>query len=412
MSQPPDEDSSPLAADADDQIALPIVDLDTILTRRSSRGKRTIQLTVSVLTLVAIVFTFWIIVPKNSPGLPVPLQPTPLPNALSIVSNVNFGGLTINGKEQPNPLPSTIRLHGKTPYTITLKAPPFRPLSCLFPPPKPATPSDGVIGYINSFTPCVAGTGFTLLQQNVTNLEMLFTLNDLPRDQQQQITTLILQDVAAQQTITVPAQSSVVTGLTSDGLITTVRFPEQLQASAVLVPSWQNSQEGGSCQGFICTDSGGFILDGSMNGQFWEVTTPVELRLRITQAGGRVVSDVAFPVASMLTLFLSYTASRGWQLGLLSNGQLSQALTQVVCPTGAQICRNEAQHFTGQPYWVANTLHDHGLAGCLLSVQLNSQDQGHFVWRFGSLLAADAKAHRTLPMLAIASPADLAAVGG
>src|SRR5262249_39191209 len=156
--------------------------------------------------------------PKNLPDSPAPLHLTRLPNALSIVSNISFGSLTINGKEQPSPLPSTVRLHGKTPYTVTLKAPPFRPLSCLFPPPKPTTPSDGVIGYINSFTPCVVGTGYTLLKQNVTNLEMLLTLNDLPPDQQQQITSLILQDVVAQQTISVPPRSSVVTGLTSDGL--------------------------------------------------------------------------------------------------------------------------------------------------------------------------------------------------
>src|SRR5215467_14015369 len=106
MSQPPDTDSSHLAADGDDQVAFPIVDLDTILTRRSSRGKRTIRHAVLVLTLVAIICTLWIVVPKNSPSR---LHLTPLPNALSIVSNINYGSLTINGKEQPSPLPSTIR---------------------------------------------------------------------------------------------------------------------------------------------------------------------------------------------------------------------------------------------------------------------------------------------------------------
>jgi hypothetical protein len=39
-------------------------------------------------------------------------------------------------------------------------------------------------------------------------------------------------------------------------------------------------------------------------------------------------------------------------------------------------------------------------------------DQGHFIWRFGVLLAADASAHSTLPALPVALPADLAAVGG
>jgi hypothetical protein len=412
MSQPPDEQSLPPPISSDRE-ALQIVDLDTILPCHSSRGKRMVPLSLLMATLVAVILTFWNIVPKATPGSPTPSRPTPFPNALSIVSNVNFGTITVDGKEQPNPLPSTIRLGGgKSPSMITLKAPPFRPLSCPFPIPSPGTPWGGVIGYINGYSPCVAGTGFTLQKQNVSNLEMLFTLADLPKDQQQQITALIPEEVAAQQTITVPAQSPFVTGVTSNGQVSTSHLTGPLQASAFLVPTRQNSQEVPSCQGFICTDSGGFLLGGSLSGQFWEVTTPVALRWRITQPGGTVVSDVTFPFASMLTLYLTYSESTGWQLGLISPEQLRQVLNQVVCETGAELLGGDAQHFSDQLYWGVISLHDRGVKGCELSLQLNSQDQGHFVWRFGALLAADAKAHLTLPLLPMASPADLAAVGG
>lgn len=415
MSQPPDEQPSPDSlSEHEDWEAAPLADLDHILTRRSSRGRRVVQLTLLLATVVAVIFTLWDVVPRTSPASPAP-EPTPLPNALSIESNVNVGTLTINGEQQPEPLPSAIRLHGKGPYMITLTAPPFRPLSCPFPPPKPGTPWGGVIGYIDGFSPCLAGTGFTMQQQNVTNLEMLFTLADLPAYQQQQITALIPDEVTAQQTFTVPAGSWFVSGLTADGLITTARAAAPLTATAFMVPSQQISQPGTSCLGYICADSGGFILGGSLSGQYWEVTTPVSLRLLLRKATGQVVSNVTFPFASMLTLYLTYDGSTGWQVGLLAPQQLSQDLTQVVCPTGSNVLASLAQRASDQLYWTVTTLHDRGLDGCELSLQVNSGensgDQGEFVWRFGALMAANAQAHLTLPRLPMAAPADLAAVG-
>jgi hypothetical protein len=149
-----------------------------------------------------------------------------------------------------------------------------------------------------------------------------------------------------------------------------------------------------------------------MSGQVWEVTVPAALRWRITKASGELVSDVTFPSAGMMTLYLSYSVAMGWQLSLLSPRQLSQDLAQMNCPAGQEMLAGEAQNSTKQDYWGVTILQDHGLQGCLLDLQLNEADQGHFVWRFGALLAADAKAHLTLPQLPMASPAELAAVAG
>ena len=389
MSQPPDH-PLPISSDQEDGAALPLVDLETLPTRPPAWRKRVVQIGLLLAALVVVIVTFWgIIVPKTLPGPPVLLQPAALPRALSILSNVNYGTLTINGQPQSNPLPMTIRLHSKPPYIITLEAPPFRPLSCPFPPPAPPAPY--------GFTPCLAGGEFTLNQQSVTTLQMLFTLADLPPAQQQQITTLIPQAVTAEQMITAPAQSFIVTGLPADGTITTERLSEPLEASASLVPSPQNSQEGTSCQGFLCTGSGVFPPNDALSGQFWEVTTPVALRWRFTTASGHIVSEVTFPIATALTLYLSYTVPAGWQVGLLSPAQLSQDLTQLFCPTGANMLASEAQQQTNEEYWDVTTLHDQGIEGCELSLQLNGADQGLFVWRFGVLLAADAQAHSTPP---------------
>ena len=404
MSQPPDE-PLPTPPGQDDQEGLPLVDLDTLLTRPPSRRKRVVQISLLLAALVVVVVEFGHdALPKPHPGPPVHLQPTPLPRALSILSNVNYGTLTINGQPQPSLLPLVVTLRGQPPYTITLEAPPFRPLSCPFPPPSSLPPEN--------FTPCLTGSEFTLEQQNVTTLQMLFTPADLPLDQQQQITALIPQTVTAQQTITAPAQSFIVTGLPPDGTITTERLSEPLSASVFLVPIRQDSQAGPFCQGFICTDAGGFLPNRSPPSQFWEVTTWVALRWRFTSANGQLVSDVTFPVPTTLTLFLSYVPATGWQVELLSSVQLSQHLTQLVCTTGMQMLAGELAGPLGNQGWDLTVLHDQGVQGCELEAAQQGSDEGQFVWRFGVLLAADAQAHSILPLLPIASSAEVAAVGG
>jgi hypothetical protein len=57
-------------------------------------------------------------------------------------------------------------------------------------------------------------------------------------------------------------------------------------------------------------------------------------------------------------------------------------------------------------------LHDNGLEGCELALQTaQGANAGHFVWRFGVLLAADRPAHTLLPSLPLAPASELAAVG-
>jgi hypothetical protein len=51
------------------------------------------------------------------------------------------------------------------------------------------------------------------------------------------------------------------------------------------------------------------------------------------------------------------------------------------------------------------------MQGCQLVGQHAQTDQATFLWRFGVLLAADPPAHRLLPALPLARPADTTAVG-
>jgi hypothetical protein len=153
-------------------------------------------------------------------------------------------------------------------------------------------------------------------------------------------------------------------------------------------------------------------LNNSISGQYWQVFIAPTLRLLITRADGQIVSDVTFPSSTLLTLFFSYAAGTGWRLALVTPAQLNQDLAEVICPVGQSMLASEAGQLTGQNYLGVTTLKDGGIQGCLLDLQQNEVEKGHFVWRFGALMAADAKAHDTLPQLPVASPAEIAAVSG
>jgi hypothetical protein len=145
------------------------------------------------------------------------------------------------------------------------------------------------------------------------------------------------------------------------------------------------------------------------------VLTPVALRWRFTTASGQVVSDVTFPSSLMpLNVSLSYQSSAGWRLAapLASGSDESQQLSQLICDTGSQMLTMVQREAHSGSDWTVSVLRDQGVAGCVLELTQNAADLGHFVWRFGALLAGDARAHGVLPMLPVASPVDLAAVDG
>ncbi len=398
---PPDEDAGE---------ALPLIELDTLLARQPSQRKRLAQIGLALAACVVVLVTFWGII---APRPPTPTQQVHLtftttkPPTVSILSNTNYGSLTINGQRQPGALPLTITMRGQPPYDITLNAPPFQPLTCQFPPVKTIAP------YI--FNPCNTGQTVLLDGQESNRLEMLFSLADLPSAQQQQIMALIANELTAQQTISVPAGSAIVTSLNQDGTLATTRLAEPLRASISLVPSAQTTQRGVFCFSFTCVGSGGFSAAANAGGQLWGVLTPVALRLRFSTASGQVVSDVTFPAnPPLLNLLLAYDAATGWRIAsqLTEADKLSQQLAQLVCSTGVQILSAEQVRSLSGEGWAVAIVHNQGIAGCELALTLNHNDQGHFVWRFGALLAADASAHSAFPTLPIASSADLAAVAG
>ncbi|HLV97803.1 MAG TPA: hypothetical protein VKT82_03910 [Ktedonobacterales bacterium] len=407
MSQQPDDLSGASSAE-DGEGALPLIELETLLSQPPSWRKRFTQLGLLLAALVVVLAAYWGLSRASAPSVPViALQPTSPPPTVNVVSNVNYGVLTINGQPQRAAPPLTFRVSSQPPYTITLNAPPFQPLTCSYPPPRTSAP------YV--FHSCDAGGVVSVNQQASNKLEMLFTLADLPAAQQQQINTLITHGVTMQQTLAVPAQSVIAAGLSQNGTATTRHNSGPLSASVSLIPSAYLPRKGLYCFNLTCIGAAGFSANGTASVHGWQVLTPVTQRWRFTTASGQVVSDVtfsSFPI--LLSLVLSYTAATGWRLGLalVSQPGLSAQLSQLFCDTGIQMLTQVQSKALGGAGWGVNVLHDRGAAGCALELTQGTADEGHFVWRFGALLAGDASAHQAFPTLPVASPAELAAVGG
>jgi hypothetical protein len=407
MSQQP-EDLSGAPFDEDGEGALPLIELETLLSQPPSWRRRFTQLALLLAALLVILAAYWgLNRPATSSAPMIVFQPTQPPPTLHVVSNVDYGTLTINGQPQRAAPPLTFRLHSQPPYSITLDAPPFSPLTCQYPPLATIAP------YV--FHPCNAGQIFAVNQQASSTLEMLLTLADLPAAQQPRIDTLLASALTTQQTLAAPAQSVIAAGLNQDGTVRAQQVNETLSASVFLVPSTQLSRRGNFCLRFTCVGADVFFTGANASVPSWQVLTPIALRWRFTTPGGQVVSDVTFPAsATPLTLALAYQPTTGWRLAspAASPSNLSAQLSQLVCDTGSQMLTRVQQHNLSGDGWTVTILHDQGVAGCELALMQGAADQGHFVWRFGALLAGDARAHATLPTLPLAAPAELAAVGG
>jgi hypothetical protein len=115
------------------------------------------------------------------------------------------------------------------------------------------------------------------------------------------------------------------------------------------------------------------------------------------------------------TVLLSYDPLQGWSVDQRGTEQsagfgLPEALTQDACDVDVAVLRSAAQQ---HGYTILSPLSDNRLEGCEFGVQTaQGANAGHFVWRFGVLLAADGPAHALLPDIPLAPVSEVAAAGG
>lgn len=410
------EESTPLLPEQQQGDGLSQIDLEPQGPRPPSRRKRVTQIGLVLVAVVVAALLFRSVIAPSSllPGEPaLTSQPTTLPPTTLITSNINFGTVSINGQQQRGALPMFF-VPRNTIYRITVDAPPFQAVSCTI-----IFSITGPRGPGNNNQDCSLGSGAlpTITANGVTDtptylIEIDFSANDLPSDQQRQINTLLAQSVTAQQTTTVPAGSYIATHVNTDHTIISRRVTTSLRGTAFQSASTNFGPYGFSCDGLICQMGADPQRFTSLTGRLWLVGVPVALRWRFTTSAGRVLGDVSFPVATEQEALLAYAPDAGWSIspqyvsGPLNAGDTIGLLD---CATGTMVAQQQVQIMNGG-FGVSS---GQGIEGC----QVNLQDsagtmRGAFIWRFGVLLAADNAAHRLAPNLPIAPEAEIKAVQG
>ena len=79
---------------------------------------QTYKIILALAACVVVLVTFWnIIAPRPSTTPPLVVQPLPTskPPTVNIVSNTNYGSITINGQRQRSTLPLTVTMSGQPP---------------------------------------------------------------------------------------------------------------------------------------------------------------------------------------------------------------------------------------------------------------------------------------------------------
>ncbi len=390
----------------------PPIEPATTLNRSPAPRQHLKQLGWALLAGLIILAALWGIFFRKAPTSPrVSAQPTPAFPVLNITSNVGFGTVTVNGVQQSGPPPLHLTMQTLPPYTITINAPPFRTGYCVAGGTSDATPPPDVGGN------CGQGYGYDPSGKNKQTtlfVAITFTLEDLPQDQQSAIAAMIPQLATVSQKTSVPAQSYIATSITPAGVISTQRASGTLQATATFAPSMLFNQPPIICKNFICSDPFGGPTDATPGSNSWAVGVPVALSWRFTDAAGKVVGQVSLPYADLITIFLAYDQAQGWHIVAAPPGTegVADQVQPLDCSTGVTMLQLQTARLLSGEGWEAKPLTSKGVEGCLLDLQQNSLEEGHFLWRFGVIMAADDKAHTTLPSLPVAPQDEIAAVSG
>lgn len=341
------DDSAPGPADLQPGDDLPLTELEMLLNRPPSQRKRlAAQIGFVLLAGVVVAAVFWgSSVPQKTGALaPSPTSPPP---ALLILSNVNYGTLTINGKKQPDKLPILAAVHSNTYYRVSLNAPPFTPITCGLNLTSLQFPG-GPWRAGNCYAFAVSNVGPLTLNGMVGTptfrLYIFLGLDDLPAARQSQITTLLSQALTTQQDLTIPAGSYFATSFQAP-TITSQRARASLGASASLAPVIPQDEADAHCAAFICARPIEPETAAPTSGQQWSVQVGLALRWTFSSASGAVISDVPFqgdaggsPIEPDIGFFLSLNAAGAWTISPNAPVRaVSAQLQDSFCATGENI---------------------------------------------------------------------------
>jgi hypothetical protein len=269
----------------------------------------------------------------------------------------------------------------------------------------------------------------------VSNGYLVFGMTgaDLPNDLRNAAESALWLKLANLPALQVPAGDYYATGTTTTGRITSARAAVPLLATLAL--SHDNAaQVGPSCSVLGC---GGQPLLPDQNGPTipagtWLVQDSMAVGWRFTTQSGALVATSAFRESSGISVGLTYSSTAGWSVVEdapgSSSADLRGQLISGTCQGGfavlqalidkSSLAAQQLSYNSGSPSGFTAPQTD----GCWIQVESNNnnpfsptssnKEYGHYVWRWGVLLAADAQARTLFPSLPVAPQSEITVVGG
>lgn len=430
MSEPrdgaPDDD---FILDDDDASALaarPITtdDLDAVLARRASPRRRLLQL--SVIVVPVLVVASLILrstlppAPPSTTFVPAPTW-TPPPVPITLVSNVSFGTVSLNGRRLSGPPPQNIKLVSGN-NLITLTAPPFPTQSCVIHGPLVYSGGQAIVRSDSTCSINTEGDGSNYPSH--IYIMLMLSGDGLPPDLLASARALVSTTlgIASPLTATVPAGDYYATGIGNQGIPIASRASTPLTATVTQTLVDSTAIGSGSagpsnpvpyeCASALC--AGGYDPLQPLPKGVWVVNVQTILHWYFTAPSGLLVGSLQVAAPQPYVLALIYNPDTGWQMG----GPLPYSFgpgqgPPLLCQLGMNLL-GQALSSQNQGGYGINETHSapDGMRGC--SFQLVNHDgsiAGTFIWRFGALLAAEPKAHALRPDVPVAPPQEVAAVG-
>jgi hypothetical protein len=410
---------------------------ETASTRMSRGSRRGLAwILIGALALLALAGSFGL---RRFVPAPTPTATPITGNELIVTSNFNSGSVSLNGKKVDGALPVLLRLKpGEN--TITYSAPPFRDRTCrvtLLPQQnvgigqRVQTTSDGcgMFGYDQQ--PPLSLSGVTVRNGALT---LPLTGADLPDAARNSAESALTAKLGNLSRLPVPAGDYYATGVTTSGRIISARAAMPLVATPALSPLDAASGAAGACLHLSCAgaellpDARGVTAPAGV----WLVRQSFTMNWRFTTQSGALVAISPSRTPLETLVGLTYSPTAGWSVTEGSPGtflvDVQSQILSASCQGGfaalsALVAKSSLagqQTNTSQGGQNGPGAASQPTDGCALKLETSNnnifnpvmKEYGHYVWRWGVLLAADAQARAQFPSLPSAPQSEITAVGG
>ena len=339
-----------------------------------------------------------------------------------IVANLGFGWVSVDGKKLPGHPPFVFSA-APGGDTVIFQAPPFSPQIC-----RVSWLGAGASAQLSAVgSSCEIGFMSVRVTDRVSPsyvLDFQFGLGDLPPALQATALDFVRQVVTpVSLTTTVPSGQYYATGRDGRGMILSrqATAPVTSQVSLLLPTPEDLSSSAFWCSALICAEPDVPQDPDATHGsaeKLWATEIPLAMTWQFLlpdkQLVGMEHQSQGTPDALLL---LALDSHQHWHLGQVAaltdlQDEQRQMIPSTICDTGVnELSSAFEDQQAGSDMLIPRN--DHGLAGCEIQITQTDKDvAGTVVWRFGVLLAADAKTHRTYPWLPLAPKAEVETVTG